>query len=149
MSGYNYPDHFYADAQKPTGAYDARKLYDEASKVAAAQDAKLDPGNDALPSILADLRVIVKRLDAYAEWSRGAVPAAYLTNSERQRAAAGHCEIWKAERDIKKHRVVIPKQKINAYIAGFGPNPLSAFINRADDPAHPLHHMTLDVGSGI
>jgi len=70
----------------------------------------------------------------------------YLTNSE---TAAGHRERWKAERDIKKHRVVIPKQEINAYLADFGPNPLSAFINRADDPAHPLHHMTLDVGSGV
>jgi len=149
MAGYNYPDHFYADAQKSTGAYDARKLYDETSQVAAAQDAKLNPGNDALPSILADLRVIVKRLDAYAEWSRGAVPAAYLTNSERQRAAAGHCEIWKAERDIKKHRVVITPQEANAYLAAFEPNPLCAFISCADDPAHPLHHMTLDVGSGV
>ena len=146
MSGYNYPDHFYADAQKPTGAYDARKMYDEASKLAAAQDAKLDPGNDALPSILADLRVIVKRLDAYADWSRGAVPYPYLTNSE---TASGHRERWKSERDIKKHRVVITPQEANAYLAAFEPNPLCAFISCADDPAHPLHHMTLDVGSGV
>lgn len=52
---------------KPTGAYDARKLYDETSAIAAAQDAKLDHGNDALSSILADLRAMVKRLEAYAE----------------------------------------------------------------------------------
>lgn len=31
MSDLNYPDHFYADKQKPTGAYDARKLGDASS----------------------------------------------------------------------------------------------------------------------
>lgn len=45
----------------------ARKLYDETTAIAAAQDAQLDPGNDALPSILADFRAVVKRLEAYAE----------------------------------------------------------------------------------
>jgi hypothetical protein len=50
----------------------ARKLYDETSAIAAAQDAKLDPGNDALPSILADFRAVVKRLEAYAERLRSA-----------------------------------------------------------------------------
>lgn len=31
---------------KPTGAYDARKLYEETGKIAAAQDTKLDPVSD-------------------------------------------------------------------------------------------------------
>lgn len=44
----------------------AKQLYDEAGVIAAEQDAKLDPGNDALPSILADFRAVVKRLEAYA-----------------------------------------------------------------------------------
>lgn len=55
---------------KPEAAYDSRRLYDETSAIAAAQDAKLDPGNDALPSILADFRAVVKRLDDYAERRR-------------------------------------------------------------------------------
>lgn len=55
---------------KPEAAYDSRRLYDETSAIAAAQDAKLDPGNDALPSILADFRAVVKRLEDYAERRR-------------------------------------------------------------------------------
>lgn len=56
---------------KPEAAYDSRRLYNETGAIAATQDAKLDPGNDALPSILADFRAVVKRMEAYAERLRG------------------------------------------------------------------------------
>lgn len=88
---------------KPTGAYDARKLYDETSKTAAAQVTRLDPGNDALPSILADFRSVVRRLEAYAERLR----------VSRAEPAPKWSPQWLAEQGIPAE---------SAYLASFSPN---------------------------
>jgi hypothetical protein len=80
----------------------ARLLYDETSAIAAAQDAKLDPGNDALPSILADFRAVVKRLEAYAERLR-----------VDRKSSPKWSPQWAAEQGIPAE---------SAHLASFGPN---------------------------
>lgn len=59
---------------KPTGAYDARKLYDETGKIAAAPDTRLDPVSvmnhraRVMPLVLADLEArIAKGAKDYGE----------------------------------------------------------------------------------
>jgi hypothetical protein len=79
-----------------------RKLYDETTAIAAAQDARLDPGNDALPSILADFRAVAKRLEAYAERLR-----------VDRKSSPKWSPQWAAEQGVPAE---------SAYLASFSPN---------------------------
>lgn len=69
MSGHNYPDNLYDDALSrkttPTGSYDAAKIRDETVA-----------DNDTLPSISADFRALLARLERYAE-RRQTMPERY------------------------------------------------------------------------
>lgn len=90
MSAHHYPDHFYADAlnQKPTGAYDATKLREETIAIAVSQDRD----NDALPSILAEMRALTARLERYAERKPSAYTEALDTIREATKWAAPSAE---------------------------------------------------------
>ena len=90
-------------AHTPPFTKTTKQVYDETSAIAAAQDAKLDLGNDALPSILADFRAVVKRLEAYAERLR----------VSRAEPAPKRSPQWLTEQGVPAE---------SAYLASFGPN---------------------------
>lgn len=90
---------------KPEAAYDARRLYDETSAIAAAEDAKLDPVDAALSSILADFRAVVGRLVAYAERLRAKHNLAELAVESQKLGLYGDGAAAES-----------------AYLASFGPN---------------------------
>jgi len=104
---------------KPTGAYDARKLYDETSAIAAAQDAKLDPVSD----VEAKVRTALSYLYHAQELLKEAFP-------KPQDRAPKWSPQWAAEQCAPAD---------SEYLASFSPNPALLKIGIGDvEPRHVM-----------
>jgi DNA-binding PucR family transcriptional regulator len=137
---------------------DAKTAYDQTSKIAAAQDAKFDPGNDALPSILAEFRAVVKRLEAYAERLRASRTLADLAAESQKLGLYDDLADTSNKRVEKTPESVHGISAESSYLFSFGSSTATAAeIDSLRDlltaeelkgfgigDVHPLRHATLD-----